>query len=131
MSPEVLQRRLALAGKLDEQFAARGSARAAREQREIYDRTSRFVQQVRHNWIIPQAAMMSMHGNVAITFVIHRDGRITDVTVARPSAVNAFTLSARNAILMSNPTIPLPPEYPDSKMLIMVTFYFNEDPPGR
>jgi len=91
----------------------------------------RFVQQVRHNWIIPQAAMMSMHGNVAITFVIHRDGRITDVTVARPSTVNAFTLSARNAILMSNPTIPLPAEYPDSKMPIMVTFYFNEDPPGR
>jgi TonB family protein len=91
----------------------------------------RFVAQVRHNWIIPQAAMMSMHGNVVITFVIHRDGRITDVTVARPSSVNAFTLSARNAILMSNPTIPLPPEYPDTKMPIMVTFYFNEDPPGR
>jgi TonB family protein len=91
----------------------------------------RFVAQVRRNWIIPQAAMMSMHGNVAITFVIHRDGRITDVTVARPSAVNAFTLAARNAILMSNPTMPLPPEYPDVKMPIMVTFYYNEDPPGR
>jgi TonB family protein len=91
----------------------------------------RFVAQVRRNWMIPQAAMMSMHGNVAITFVIHRDGRITDVTVARPSSVNAFTLSARNAILTSNPTIPLPPEYPDDKMPIMVTFYFNEDPYGR
>jgi hypothetical protein len=43
VSPEVLQRRLALAAKLDEQFAARGSRRAANEQREIYDRTSRFV----------------------------------------------------------------------------------------
>ena len=41
--PEVLQRRLALAQKLDEQFAARGSVKAAVEQREIYDRTSRFV----------------------------------------------------------------------------------------
>lgn len=41
--PDVLQRRLALAAKLDEQFAARGSAKAANEQREIYDRTSRFV----------------------------------------------------------------------------------------
>src|SRR5206468_12785065 len=43
VTPEVLQRRLALAAKLDEQFAARGSRRAAIEQREIYDRTSRFV----------------------------------------------------------------------------------------
>ena len=41
--PEVLKRRLALARQLDEQFAARGSAKAAAEQREIYDRTSRFV----------------------------------------------------------------------------------------
>jgi uncharacterized protein (DUF1501 family) len=41
--PDVLQRRLALAARLDEQFAARGSVKAAVEQREIYDRTSRFV----------------------------------------------------------------------------------------
>jgi TonB family protein len=91
---------------------------------------ARFVAQVRSNWMIPQAAM-SMHGNVAITFYVHRDGRITDVTVARPSAVDAFTLSGRNAILTSNPTIPLPTEYPDDKMAITVTFYFNEQPPGR
>jgi TonB family protein len=91
---------------------------------------ARFVAQVRSNWMIPQAAM-SMHGNVAITFVVHKDGRITDVAVARPSAVDAFTLSGRNAILTSNPTIPLPPEYPDDKMPIRVTFYFNEEPPGR
>jgi hypothetical protein len=43
VDPQVLQRRLALAAKLDEQFAQSGSERAAREQREIYDRTSRFV----------------------------------------------------------------------------------------
>jgi hypothetical protein len=43
VSPDILRRRLALAAQLDEQFAQAGSARAAREQREIYDRTSRFV----------------------------------------------------------------------------------------
>ena len=80
--------------------------------------------------MIPQAAM-SMHGHVAISFVVHKDGRITDVAVAKPSAINAFTLSGRNAILTSNPTIPLPPEYPDDRMPITVTFFFNEQPPGR
>ncbi len=45
--------------------------------------------------------------------------------------MNAFTLSGRNAILTSNPTIPLPPEYPDDRMPITVTFFFNEYPPGR
>jgi len=91
---------------------------------------ARFVAQVRSNWMIPQAAM-SMRGHVAITFVVHKDGRITDVIVAKPSAVNAFTLSGRNAILTSNPTIPLPREYPDDRMPITVTFFFNEQPPGR
>jgi uncharacterized protein (DUF1501 family) len=43
VSPEVLQRRLALASELDQQFADAGSAKAAREQQEIYKRTSRFV----------------------------------------------------------------------------------------
>jgi TonB family protein len=91
---------------------------------------ARFVAQVRGNWLIPQAAM-SMRGHVVITFFVHKDGRITDVTIAKPSAVDAFTLAARNAILTSNPTVPLPPEYPDEKAFFTVTFYYNEQPPGR
>jgi TonB family protein len=88
---------------------------------------ARFVAQVRRNWFIPMAAM-SMKGRVVITFNVHKDGRITDVIVARPSTVDAFTLSARNAILTSNPTVPLPPEYPDDKAFFTVTFFFNENP---
>ena len=88
---------------------------------------ARFVAQVRRNWFIPMAAM-SMHGRVVVTFNVHKDGRITDVTVAKPSGVEAFTLSARNAILASNPTVPLPAEYPDDKAFFTVTFFFNENP---
>jgi TonB family protein len=88
---------------------------------------ARFVAQVRRNWFIPMAAM-SMRGHVVVTFFVHKDGRITDVTVAQPSSVDAFTLSARNAILASNPTVPLPPEYPDDKAFFTVTFFFNENP---
>jgi TonB family protein len=88
---------------------------------------ARFVAQVRRNWFIPMAAM-SMHGHVVVTFYVHKDGRITDVTVAKPSLVDAFTLSARNAILASNPTVPLPPEYPDDRAFFTVTFFFNENP---
>jgi TonB family protein len=90
---------------------------------------ARFVAQVRRNWFIPMAAM-SMRGRVVVTFNVHKDGRITDVTVAKPSTVDAFTLSARNAILASNPTVPLPPEYPDDRAFFTVTFFFNENPGG-
>lgn len=87
----------------------------------------RFVAQVRRNWFWPYAAM-SMHGHVVVTFYVHKDGRITDLTVLKPSEVDAFTHSGRNAIAASNPTIPLPPEYPDDKAFFTVTFYFNENP---
>lgn len=93
---------------------------------------ARFLNQVRSNWIpiIPQA-IMSMHGNAAIGFIVHKDGRITDITVVRPSAVHGFTLAAHNAMKMSNPTLALPAEYPDDRMPVIVTFYYNEEPSGR
>ena len=87
----------------------------------------RFIAQIRRNWFIPYAAM-SMHGNVVLTFYVHKDGRITDLMVQRPSTVEAFTNSAHGAISASNPTTPLPPEYPDDRAFFTVTFYFNENP---
>jgi TonB family protein len=89
----------------------------------------RFIAQVRQNWIplIPEAAR-TMHGHAVITFNVHRDGRITDVTVAKPSAVDGFTRAAFYAMLASNPTIPLPPEYPEDRVFFTVTFYYNERP---
>jgi len=87
----------------------------------------RFVAQVRHNWFIPQAAM-TFHGHVVLTFNIHKDGSITDVAVLQPSDIDGFNKAAIGAITGSNPTEPLPPEYPSDKALFTVTFYYNEDP---
>ena len=87
----------------------------------------RFVAQIRRNWFIPYAAM-TMRGHVVVTFYVHKDGRITELTVAKPSSVDAFTNSAHNALAASNPTVPLPPEYPDDRAFFTVTFYFNESP---
>jgi TonB family protein len=87
----------------------------------------RFVGQVRRNWFVPLSAM-NFSGRVVLQFNIHRDGRITDVTVVRPSDIESFTQAAYNAIIGSNPTEPLPPEYPDDKVLFTVTFFYNERP---
>jgi TonB family protein len=90
----------------------------------------RFVSQVRRNWFVPMAAM-SMRGRVVITFFVHRNGALTDVTVIRPSEIDSFNTAAVNALLASNPTTPLPPEYPDDKAFFTVTFYYNDSPPGQ
>ena len=59
---------------------------------------------------------------------MHKDGRITDLQVLRPSDVAAFNNAALNALATSNPTMPLPPEYPADKAFFTVTFYYNESP---
>jgi TonB family protein len=89
----------------------------------------RFRAQVYSNWMIPYAAM-ALHGHTVLRFTIHRDGTVTDLMILQPSTVDAFTKAAFNAIKASNPTVPLPQEYPDEKMVMTVIFYYNENPPG-
>ena len=89
----------------------------------------RFIAQIRRNWFVPQSAMM-LKGHVVITFFVGKDGRITELKVLRPSAYESFNNSAFGALAASNPTQPLPPEYPDDRAFFTVTFYFNEDPGG-
>jgi TonB family protein len=89
----------------------------------------RFVAQIRRNWFVPYAAM-SLRGHVVLSFKVHRDGSITDLQIMQPSSIDAFTHSAFNAIKLTNPTVPLPLEFPDENAPFIVTFYFNETPPG-
>jgi len=90
----------------------------------------RFVAQIRRNWFIPYS-VLSNHGHVVLTFYVHRDGSMTDLSVLQPSPIRSFNQSASNALKLSNPTQPLPVEYPDDSVLFTVTFFFNEAPPGR
>jgi hypothetical protein len=88
----------------------------------------RFIAQVKRNWLIPNAAMM-MKGHVVITFNVYKsDGHITDLTVIGPSQIDAFNNAAYGALVASNPTVPLPPEYPADKAFFTVTFFYNEEP---
>jgi TonB family protein len=87
----------------------------------------RFIAQVKRNWFVPYAAM-SLRGHVVIQFNVHKDGTITDLVVVGPSATEAFNNSAYGALASSNPTTPLPPEYPSDKAFFTVTFFYNESP---
>ena len=90
----------------------------------------RFVAQIRRNWFIPYSVLAN-HGHVVLTFNVDRDGDLSELTVLQPSAIESFNRSASNALRLSNPTQPLPDEYPDDAVFFTVTFFFNEVPPGR
>lgn len=89
----------------------------------------RFVAQVKRNWepLIPLAAM-TMKGHVVVTFNVHKDGSITDLSVVGPCPIDSFNTAAYGALASSNPTAALPPEYPGDKAFFTVTFFYNEDP---
>jgi TonB family protein len=88
----------------------------------------RFLAQVRRNWFIPYAAM-SLRGHVSVSFNVHKNGSISDIAVVASTGIEAFNNSSFNAIAASNPTLPLPPEYPADHAFITITFYYNETPP--
>jgi TonB family protein len=88
----------------------------------------RFVAQVKRNWFVPYSSM-SMRGHVVITFNVHKDGTITDLNIIGPCPIDAFNNAAFGALSGSNPTTPLPPEYPADKAFFTVTFFYNESPP--
>ena len=85
----------------------------------------RFIKQVKRNWIVPSEAM-SVHGHVVLTFNVQKSGALTDLQVTGPSSVDTFNNAALKALTASNPTDPLPPEYPSDKAFFTVTFYYNE-----
>ena len=90
----------------------------------------RFIAQIKRNWLLPYAAMLKgWSGHSVITFNVYKNGSLTDVTVVDPSTTDSFNSSGRNALLASDPTQPLPPEYPADKAFFTVTFYYNERPP--
>jgi TonB family protein len=90
----------------------------------------RFIAQVKRNWLpmIPYSAMM-YKGHVVVTFNVHKDGSVTDLSVVGPCPVDAFNTAAFGALKASNPTEPLPREYPTDAAFFTVTFFYNETPP--
>jgi len=90
----------------------------------------RFIAQVKRNWLpmIPYSAMM-YKGHVVVTFNVHKDGSITELSVVGPCPIDAFNTAAFGSLRASTPTEPLPPEYPTDAAFFTVTFFYNETPP--
>jgi TonB family protein len=84
----------------------------------------RFIAEVYRNWFVPQSAR-TLQTAVVLQFNIYKDGHITDISVVRPSIIDALTRSAYNAIQASSPLDPLPEEYPLDPAFFTVTFYYN------
>lgn len=81
---------------------------------------------VQSNWHVPQVqAELGQPGWVAIRFVVHKDGSLTDLQVVRKSAIPSYNQSAIDALRASNPLPPLPPEVTIPEIRGLFRFFYN------
>lgn len=81
---------------------------------------------VQSNWHVPQVqAELGQPGWVAIGFVVHKDGSLTDLQVVRKSAIPSYNQSAIDALRASNPLPPLPSEVTIPEIRGLFRFFYN------
>ena len=91
------------------------------------------ISRIRVNWYanMPQIIRTGMAGVVTIRFTIHRDGRISDITILKSSTVPPYDFAARKALELSSPLNPLPKDFPNPTERVTAMFYYNMQPPER
>lgn len=95
------------------------------------DYAASMVSKIRVNWYanMPQIIRTGMKGVVTIRFTIHRDGRISDITILNSSTVPPYDAAARKAIELSSPLKPLPADFPNATERVTCMFYYNMEIP--
>ena len=95
------------------------------------DYAQSMVSRIRVNWYanMPQIIRTGMKGVVTIRFTIHRDGRISDVTILQTSGVPPYDQAAKKAIELSSPLKPLPRDFPKPYERVTAMFYYNMEIP--
>lgn len=93
---------------------------------------SRYVEYIKRtvalNWYSQLAdPVASMGHSVVISFVVHRDGEVSDVRVAKSSGVPSLDFSAIQAVERVNSFYPLPAGYPGSSAPVSYTFTYDQN----
>ena len=91
------------------------------------------VSRIRVNWYnnMPQIIQTGLRGVVFIRITIHRDGRISDVTILSSSGVPPYDFAAKKAIELSSPLNPLPKDFLNDTERVTFGFFYNQEPPNR
>lgn len=79
------------------------------------------------NWHdrMPPAVYAGLKGQVTVHFVIHKDGRITDIEVLSSSGIPAYDSAATLALEASSPLPPLPESFPKESDGVTGRFLYN------
>jgi protein TonB len=78
------------------------------------------------SWDTPGERLIAGRTNqVLVSFQLHRDGRVTDLTIEGASGTPGLDASARRAVLQAQPFPPLPEAYEGDVLVVRVRFTVN------
>jgi TonB family protein len=86
-----------------------------------------FKNEIYRNWIVPKPAEFGIRGHVDFEFTVERDGTITNLRVLLSSGTAALDRAAQNA-LTSSRFLNLPSDFAPSRVVMRVSFFYNEGP---
>jgi len=83
---------------------------------------------VRRNWfaVYPEAARLGQKGQVVLQFAIAKQGAVAKVVFSTESGAKALDQAAVAAISASNPLPPLPAEFRGDRIVLQMTFQYNQ-----
>lgn len=87
-----------------------------------------FRTEVYRNWIVPPSVQMGARGHVDLEFVVHRDGRMSDLKLLKSAGTASLDRAAQNALLGSR-LLPLPADFRPAQVAMQVSFFYNQ--PGH
>ena len=86
------------------------------------------IRKIKRNWEIPKLAHYGMKGRLVIRFFLLSDGRVEGVRLLVSSGIPPYDNAALQAIRNSNPFRALPPDFPNPREGVTITFLYNIRP---
>lgn len=86
------------------------------------------IRKIKRNWEIPKLAHYGMKGRLVIRFFLLSDGRVEGLRILVSSGIPPYDNAALQAIRSSNPFRPLPPDFPNPREGVTITFLYNIRP---
>ena len=85
------------------------------------DYLATMAQAIQRNW----NGQQEVTGQTLMRFVITRDGRITEVTIEKPSGYFALDRAAESALLVTRQLPPLPAQYTENQLAVHLIFRYG------
>jgi protein TonB len=86
------------------------------------------IRKIKRNWEIPKLAHFGMKGRLVVRFFLMKDGRVEGLRLLVSSGVPPFDNASMKAIQNSSPFRALPPDFPNPREGVTITFLYNIRP---